>query len=240
MLKKLMVGIILLCSITSYAQTTEIKKEKKFNHYVGLQANALLKQLFNLSNNNTGIITNPYTFTYAANHIKTGWGVHGGFGYDYQKTEDKLNPARPASKLNNVSFRAGAERKISLGKRFSASYGMDAVLNNLSNTTTTTSVFNFGGDTDSTVTVFRSKVSGYGGGMKFAINYGITEKVLLGTEVTGYYTKEKNKQNAESTRYLIDFFSGQTTTTYNNTNDETKTGKLGLTVPVVVYLIIKL
>src|SRR5437868_4387150 len=83
---------------------------KKYNHYAGIQANELLRQLFNLSNTNTAI-NNPYTVVYSIINAQTNYGLHAGFGYNYIWTDDNTEAANKVTKVNDVFYRVGVEKK---------------------------------------------------------------------------------------------------------------------------------
>ena len=240
MFKNLAISVILLCSLNSFGQISDTLNKKGVNHFVGVQANALLKQLFNLSNNNTNP-ANPYVLTYAFISKKNGWGAHIGLGYESKKIKDVLSPSNKISKSQNLAVRVGVEKRITLGKKFSASFGFDCLKNNTFSSTNSTNVTNIQSGIDSSISVVNSSAKGYGAGFQLGINYAVTEKILLGTETSYYFMKENERENSTTTSYLRSFFQGQSNSaSYTNSNTELKTKKFGLNLPVVIYLIIKL
>jgi hypothetical protein len=62
-----------------------LNESKRFKHFVGLQANALFRQILNFSGANTPV-NNPYLLTYSVVTPKKGWGIDAGLGYTYNKT----------------------------------------------------------------------------------------------------------------------------------------------------------
>ena len=233
------IGMLILCSFYSYGQTRDSTNKKKIDHYIGIQANALLKQIFNFSNNST-TPSNPYTLTYTVIAANCGWGAHIGFGYEHKKTEDVLNPSNKISKFDNGFFRIGLEKRIPMGRKFSTIFGLDFIDSYEFNATNSTNVTNFGNQIDSSISVIKTKVTGYGGGFQLGLTYSLSQKILIGTEATYYFSKENSKENSEITSYIRNVFLGQTTVSYTNENTEFKSNQVALTLPVVIYLIIKL
>src|SRR4051812_37427211 len=103
-MSKFLAAALCLAATTFYCEAQSEKPVRQFNHYVGIQANELLKQLLNFSDNNTAV-DNPYFLVYSINHNATGWGAHIGIGYDYNKVSDVNAPVGRESKVNNFFFR---------------------------------------------------------------------------------------------------------------------------------------
>ena len=236
--KKIFLTAIFAASIFYSRAQTETAKLCKYNQYAGVQANQLLKQLINLNNNNTPI-NNPYLFTYAIYSVKSGWGVHAGIGYAYKKTTDKNSPANHESRINDLTYRIGGGQTLMLGKKFEAAYGLDFIGQYKLDKTFTTSVTDFGNGKDSSATTVTSKTTGYGLGPRFALSFHISDRVLLGTESTYYYSLDKEKQNVIVTETITDNFSNTTTVTTTNTNLETDFASFTFAVPTALFLILK-
>lgn len=85
--KKLILCVSLLFSgVMLFAQNSDsLNESKRFKHFVGLQANALFRQILNFSGANTPV-NNPYLLTYSIVTPKKGWGLDAGMGYTYNKT----------------------------------------------------------------------------------------------------------------------------------------------------------
>src|SRR5436190_21951761 len=80
---KYLYAIVSMTVISFFGYSQEAAPaSKKYNHYAGIQANELLRQLFNLSNSNTAT-NNPYTIVYSIIQSKSNLGLHAGFGYSY-------------------------------------------------------------------------------------------------------------------------------------------------------------
>lgn len=188
---------------------------KKTAHYLGLQANELIRQLFNFGGS-SGSFNNPYLLTYSLNSIKTGWGANFGLGYTHNefKEGDALNPRE--TNINDFFFRAGVEKKISLGRKWIFSSGLDFVRESQKNKT----ILSFGGGTQPFVT--ETKITATGIGPRIALQFSVSERIWLGTEATYYYKSSKQRQTA---------------TNVPTTNDDLKSFRFS--VPAVLFLIVK-
>jgi hypothetical protein len=204
-----------------FAQTP-VEKTRQYNHYIGVQANQLLKQLINLNNSNIPV-NNPFIIVYTVSNIKSGWNAHAGIGYVYKKITDKNSPANHESKINDLDYRFGAGKTFMLGKRFEAACGLDFVGRYNLDKTFTTSVIDFGNTTDSSNTNVTSKTTSAGFGAQFNLSYHISEHILIGTESSYYFSDAVEKQNVLVTETIINNFTNTSTTTTTNTNLETET-----------------
>src|SRR5688572_29092120 len=110
MRKVLALFAIAQCFTFSSMAQYEIVDERKSSHYVGLQANQLIRQIFNFSNAPQGI-NNPYLLTYAVNSNKTGVGFTAGFGYTFSETNDGDQFIDRITTNNDLFFRFGIEKK---------------------------------------------------------------------------------------------------------------------------------
>jgi len=207
--------LLLFLSATAFAQ--QDSTYTKYDHYLGVQANLLIKQLFNLSNSNTAV-NNPYLLVYSRNSPRTGWGVNLGLGYSYSEINDGDAFNKRESKINNYFFRVGVEKKTNLGKRFIFSGGFDIINDNQKNDTkNTTGGTSFGTET---------KSKGWGFGPRATLNFKITERILLGTECTYYFRAGKS--------------SLKTSSSFGPTEEtKDKSTQFLFTPPAVLILIIK-
>ena len=207
--------VLLFCSSVVFAQ--QDSTSKTVNHYFGVQANQLIKQLFNLSNS-TSTVNNPYLLVYALNSIETGWGLNVGFGYAYNQFKEKNAFQDRETNINNYFFRVGIERKTNLGKKWILSGGFDITNDNQKNKTKNINT----GSTFETET----KSKGWGFGPRATLNFKITNRILLGTECTYYFRFGKNSLKTTSS------FSPP-----EETSDKSK--QFLFTVPAVLILIVK-
>ena len=223
--------------VQGHAQTDSVRT-KKFNHYIGVQANELMRQLFNFSESNT-VIDNPYFLVYSISKSNF-WGLHAGFGYQYDRTVDKLLPINRETKVEKFDFRVGVEKKFTIGKRFEGGVSLDFAGSHELDKTTNITVVSLGSQIDSSVSTVTDKITGFGGGPQFSVGYRITEKILLGTEATIYFLKGKKKENVRVVDTLIDIFNNNViSSNSSNFNSETDTETLERAIPVTLFLIVK-
>lgn len=218
------VFLLMMCPTGMFAQeqtpsTGSEPRPKKAYQYVGVQANQLLRQLFNFGGS-TPAIVNPYLITYAVNSSGNGVGLNVGFGYNYNKfsSGDAITPRE--STISTFAMRLGVERKFNLGKRWFASYGLDFLVENSSDKTETK--FNQGQGVPPFVTTTESTVNNTGFGPRLTLNFNITEKIILGTEAAYYYKSGDTTQKATS----------QPTTT-------STTRSFNFAVPAVLFVVLK-
>jgi hypothetical protein len=208
-------------------------KTKKFEHKIGVQANELIRQVFNFSNTASNI-NNPYLLIYSGNHIRTGLGIRGGVGYTLRNIADDNGINKLETHINDVSARFGLEKSFRLSDKWSAGAGLDFVYSNANNETK--NVLN---SFDSVTTVTKTLVSNYGGGPMVWLRYHITPRILIGTETSVYYTTGIDKQTIEITRK--EFSPGpnpkpQFKTTISQTDN--KLSDMIMSPPVAIYLIV--
>ena len=233
----LLVLALLLSRNLAGAQTPP-EKEKKFDFYAGVQANLLIKEVLNLSDNED-LNDNPYLLVFSAHNVKTGWGLNTGLGYSYHRVSDVQSPADHISNTNDLFFRLGVGRKVEFGKRFQAGYGLDLLTDYNNNTTTTITVTDLISQVDSTVSEVNSRTTAFGAGVQGTLSFMITPKVFIGTEATYYFKYSWVKQNVEVTNYTRFVSTGQETIDFSNFNSETHVSDFTFTVPVAIFLVLK-
>lgn len=210
-------------------------KVKIFEHQVGVQANELIRQVFNF-NNNSNALNNPYLLTYSLNWKKPGVGIRLGVGPDFRSFKDDDGVVQQDNNINVMNLRFGLEKTFVLSDRWSAGVGVDAIyFNDVSYTKTFTRSF------DSTATDISSSTSTKGGGAMGWLRYHITPRVLIGTETSFYYSTGDFKQQVSITRK-----TGNTSpiggpskfeTKITKTDNKVEFGKFNL--PMVFYLVVK-
>ncbi len=226
-----------MLTLNSIAQVDTVP-QKRFNHFVGLQANELLKQILNLSDDATEI-QNPFLLTYAIESTKIGFGLHIGIGYDYTKTLDK-DPVNRETKVNDFNYRVGIEKRFGIGKRFFTSVSFDYVGGNKLDKTFSVSVTNLGSFVDSSVTTTSEKTVSSGFGPRASLGFHISDHVILSTEASYYFTKHNKKENIQITDTQTDIFGGTPPViSTSNDNQETETTDFNMAIPIVLYLTIK-
>ena len=236
-------AMLLLSALSTFAQTdsSAVRPARKASHYFGIQANQLFKQLLNLGGTNTSAIDNPYLITYAVNSNRTGWGFNLGLGYTYTQTTDGETTNKRETTVDNFALRMGVERKYMLGKRWLTGWGFDVVYN-----TTKNDVKNTTGASATNRTVIETitKSNGPGFGPRFMLGFRVSEKVYIGTEANYYYKKldQSNENKTSITAPTIDPITGRQITVTTNTSEKTdgKQKSFQLSVPAVLFVILKL
>src|SRR6185436_2743328 len=153
-------------------------------------------------------VTDPYLLTYTVMATKCNWGIEAGTGFDYSNIVDKNTPVSRETKINNFFYRIGICRKHSLGKRFEAGYGFDIVGDYQLSKTFSGSVLVVGNLTDSSESVATTRTRTIGAGLQASFGFYISDKIMLGTETTYYYTKARKKENVQVTDNITDPFNG--------------------------------
>lgn len=218
MLKKNSLTILFSSFIVfAFAQDT---LPKASNHYVGVQANQLIRQIFNFSGT-ASAVSNPYLLIYSVNSVQTKWGANFGLGYTFNEFKDGDAFNQRSTKINDFFFRVGFEKKSNFGKHWILSAGADAVMEFKNNSTTNTQ-----GNNPSTTFKTKNKSSGFGLGPRVTLNYEISDKLMVGTEATYYFKSTKNK---------VENSGG-----FNQVDDiEEKFKSFQFTAPAVIFLILK-
>jgi hypothetical protein len=207
-------------------------------HYVGVQANQLVRQVLNFGNN-TPAVNNPYLLIYSATNATSGNGISAGLGYTINQFSDGDPINKRESNISNFSFRVGYEKRFKFGKRWLAASGIDLLIGSQRNKTINTN--------DSPPNKFIvetiNKVNSQGLGPRFALHYLVTERILLGTEISYYYTTSKiiAEVNTTSTFQEFDPNTGQQrlVTRTEKRDTEEKGKNLSLNLPVALFLTLK-
>jgi hypothetical protein len=205
-------------------------------HYVGVQANELLRQILNLSNNDTPI-DNPYLLTYSVNGA-SGFGFHFGLGYEFDDTKNMDGQIERETNIDNFSLRFGPEKKFWLGKKWLASSGLDILIDRQKNETTNKQENDFA----KTKITTSSKITGWGFGPRFGISFQVSNRIFLGTEMTYYFKKLKSKGEITTSITTEEVLNGEITETTQTekTDTDDKFKELNFSVPAVLYLVIRL
>jgi hypothetical protein len=229
-LKKIILVCCILISIQSTAQDSSCCHQKKWNHVMGVQANQLIRQVFNFSNNNP-TINNPYLLTYTATNLQSNWGLDVGFGYTYNNFFDNDGNTKKETNINDLYFRVGVQKQIPLTRKFSSQFSFHILYDLLNNKTATAQEFNF----QKTNINSKSNIARYGGGPAMNLRYKLNSRVFIGTEMN-YYFKHGNTKTDVTT---ISEFQGQPSQITTSKSDNNATTIL-LNVPTAIFLQIKL
>lgn len=231
---------VVLASVCTFAsaQSDSVKTRPVSlqQHFVGVQANQLIRQILNFSEDNS-TIDNPFLLTYSTNW-GSGLGINVGLGYEFGEISTKDGQIERKTNNDDFSLRVGPEKKFWLGKKWLASAGMDVIIDRQKRETTNTTETDFG-KTDITT---KSKISGWGVGPRMAISFQVTKSIFLGTEATYYFKKLKNKGEVISSITFkgTDIEGNEIETTESETTEtEDKTKQLSFSVPAVLFLILK-
>lgn len=230
--------VILFPVSFAYAQS-DSTNQGTYSHYLGAQANQLLRQLFDFGGTNTSP-ANSYALVYSFNSPLTGAGMNTGFGYTFNEFNDGDAINKRETKINELFLRIGYEKKRSLGKRWMASTGVDLVIDRQRNKTSNTN--DFGSGNKSKIET-ETKVNAWGLGPRFTINFKISERIWVGTEAMYYFKSIKDERivKSEITSQVFDPMTGQVTlqTTQDKDEVETKNKRFTFTSPAVLFLIVK-
>jgi hypothetical protein len=229
--------VLLIFSLPMHAQIPE-EKEKRVDHYIGLQVNFLLEQIFDFHEGDS-INTNPYLLTYGLFSVKGGWGVSAGVGLDLKNVKDKGFPGDVNSRQYDFNFRAGPGRMVKVGNKFEATFNADFIYNIKGSTTFSSLVTDFGAITDSTATTVKHDITGLGGGARISFIFHFTDRVMIGTEAAMNYIKSVDKKT--TTFYVMhsNNLAPENTEETEITTEEADTDHLKIDAPVAIYLIIK-
>ncbi|MFM7017111.1 hypothetical protein, partial [Flavobacterium sp.] len=206
--------------------------QPKFKHYVGVQSNLLIRQVFNLSGT-TSATNNPYLFTYAINNRK-GWGLATGLGLTTSNnaSSDVLGGFDKRS-TQAMNVRLGIEKRFVLHPKWNALVGIDGLMNSNKSTSDVKTVQSFG-----TAFVSTSKTtdnsSSMGGALRAALSFAITSKLSLGTEASLAFTS--GSESFSGTTSSDNGFGNNTFTTTSNTSSHSG---FGMNVPTAFFVIIK-
>jgi hypothetical protein len=192
--------------------------ERKANHYLGLQANQLVRNLLNFGGTSSAI-TNPYLLVYSVNSKATGVGFATGIGLSSIQSKSTDNFVTVTSKTNDFAWRFGLEAKTYLSRRWLAGYGMDILLE--ANKTETVS--STGSGTNNPTVTTTIKRSGFG--PRVSLNYQFHERLMVGTEAS----------------YYLKWIDQKTKVTNAGTQPDagTKLRQFQFTLPAVIFLIMK-
>lgn len=236
-MKKFLITCILAtgCAQQLHAQTDSVpeKKEKIFEHSVGVQINTLIREVLNFSNAPVGSVNNNLLI-YSINLKKTGWGARAAVGYTYNSNATDDGITKTVTDINSLHFRFGIEKAFWLSQKWSAGVGIDGIMNSNDDKTTTT-VRSF----DTTTTATKTVLSSYGGGVMGWVRYHLSSHLSIGTESSFYYTTGTNDQTIDITTKTSSGLGGVPTTKTTETHLAPTVKQGNFTMPVAFYLIVR-
>ncbi|WP_462253955.1 hypothetical protein [Ekhidna sp.] len=210
----------MLITCMTYGQEEDLNTAELKGHFLGLQVNELVRQIFSLGS--TTAPSNPYFFNYNYTSA-TGKGFAASFAYSKDKFSNDDNFNTLTTNIDNISFRIGYEKKNLLSKRFVYSIGIDFLVESQKNETENED--NFSSQTIKTT----NKTSGWGLGPRLNFQYRITSRVLIGTEANYYFKSLKEK-------FEIEFENNPD----NNDESETDIKRLSFSSPAILWLTFRL
>jgi hypothetical protein len=209
---------------------SEENADKRFEHYLGVQINPLLRQLLTIGTvPNTN---NPFLLNYSLNNTATKWGIHAGVGFNFDQLKDNDNITDRKTLISTVSSRIGVDKYYTLSNRWQIGFGVDGVYE-LSENITSTQIISF----DTITTENRITTQRSGGGIRGFARFKLSDRVMLGTESTMYYQFGFNKNDAKITSRDFNQPGAPKVTTSSTTTQQIQQSRLAL--PVAVYLVFR-
>ena len=254
--------MVALLHLSSFAQKPDTTKY--YNEYIGIQANKLLSEIFNFNDNSSAI--NPYLITYSVNNKKSGHGFNAGIGYsitnrntdnesldndrtfndqgiDFPMIDNDLRGWKQSRKGKSFNIRVGYEKKSQLSKCIYGSLGLDLVYARTKHKLSSENTFVYesaeGIRTSSSNTLSKT----YGIGPRGTLNFQISNRFILGTEMTYYYLATKTQHSSHSESQSASIQADGTTADTRKVNRDNmssdKSTSLNFEAPVTLYMIIK-
>lgn len=217
-----------LAAIDANAQNEAVKgadsSGRRYNHYIGLQLNELIRQVFNYDKTADG---NPYQLTYSLTSVKNKWNLRSGIGANFSNQTNIGTYIDTTIKSLSVQVRVGAERSFKLYKRFVGGIGLDIVYDyRKEENIQKESQLNAPTSNDELDNTTTREL--FGGGPELSLKYQFSNRIAVGTELELYYL------NGTKENKIID---------KNFATDRSKSISIKqstINTPVVFYLIIKL
>jgi hypothetical protein len=199
--------------------TETVQPKGNVSHYIGIQANQLLRQLISFGGNSTAV-NNPYLLTYSVNSRTNGFGFSTGIGLSSVTTKTSDNFTSVVSHVNDFAWRFGLEKKTYFSKYWLFSMGGDVVIDlNKAETKSQSG----GGNPQTSVT---TKTHRGGLGPRASLAFQFHDRLMVGTEAA-YYFKWGNQE--------------QTSSGTGQPNDPgTKVKSFNFALPSAIFLTIKI
>ena len=229
--------VAVLCSILASAQVEEDQiadtEEKMVDHFVGVQANQLLRQIISLST--VQQVENPYLLNYTLRFNESNFAISAGVGFTKSNAESEENLESESSDLD---FRLGLGQQFRLSKLLEVGYSLDFNMGRRKSLTQTTQVIESQNQTDSTVTRTEFSDNLIGAGLRANLLFYITPKILVGTEASYNFSQLESK--FEFTRETIISENGEVVIEDVQEQDSTDKGNsFNFNVPIQIFLILK-
>lgn len=220
----------LFSNLAAQSKSCDTCRKHKFSHWTGVQANALIRQIFNF-NGSGNTVTNPYLFNYSLIQNKHQFGFDLGFGYTLQDAFTADGNTKSEKHNNDLYVRFGPMKTFRINNRFMGSVALHGVGMSLHNRTMSQNDFNSQIETFWTST----KQWGLGGGPCVTLRFRIANRVFIGTETSYYFSVGNTKSSITSE--IIFPFGGQNQFSSSKTDNDFR--ELVPTLPAAIFLHIR-
>lgn len=203
--------------------------KRKTSHWMGVQANALIRQVLNF-NGSGNTITNPYLFTYSCMSNRRHFGLDVGFGYTLKDDFTSDGNTKSEKHNNDIYARIGPMKMFRINTRFSGTIALHGLFVMLNDRTMTQNDFN------SQIETFRTNTTqwGVGAGPCASLRFRIAPRIFIGTEATYYFNMGNRKSSVSS---LTVFQGGQME--YSETKTDNDFKEFVPTLPAAIFLNIR-
>lgn len=235
-------AFFMLCFLPSFGQNASYDDgatimtpadDKMFDHFVGVQANLLIQQVFNFGE--PADANNPYLLKYTLRHNNTGLALNLGGGVNSVTSENNEGFKRTTEGFDT---RVGLGYQKTVGEKFEMGVGADFVYGYDKGETFSIQVVTSFGTTDSTVTTSIDKTTSVGGGLQASFAYVFAKRFTIGTEMSFYYLKTEEKFNVTSENFLKQQ-NVDPVVSVDATNESADGTELTFQVPVSIFLAFK-
>lgn len=237
-LSLLLAGFFLIYALSSQAQTdsSDVRVKatgKKFDNFIGVQANLLIQQVFNFGEPSEN--DNPFLLKYTLRHNQTGLTFNAGFGVNNSTTENNEGFKRTN---DGFDMRTGIGYQKTIGKNFEVGVSADFVYGYEAQQTFSVQVVSSFNVTDSTLTTSSNKITQIGGGLQASIQYVFARRFTVGTETSLYYTTTVDKFNVTSESYQM--IEGlEPNISLSSTNEKSDGRDFRFQVPIAIFISFK-
>ena len=228
-LKSQFLIVLFLCFAISVLANEDSSKHsviQKPTHFIGLQANQIIKQLLNFGNNQV-VVNNPYLLTYSLYWGK-GYGFRVGGKYnDFSNFNNDGNTKRE-TKGSSIAFRLGFEKHATISKSLLLSYGLDFLIETGKNNTVTETIQQF----QNVRTTSNTYIQEIGASPFITLKYKLSNRFYIGTEAAFNYKTGFNKSNVT----ILDL----TNSIKEESSSKNDIKNIGFQQPIALFLHIKL
>jgi hypothetical protein len=221
-------GTTLLNAKAYHDSTDHHHKHSNGIHLVGVQANSLVRQIFNFGGNAPN--NNPYVLTYGYLNNASKIGLDVGIGYTVNNFFNNDGNTKNETNINDANIRLGVQLRSPLSKRFIATGYFHFIGNLLSSKVKTESSFSG----QFTRTNSSAQQIGFGLGPALGLRYRVSNRLFIGTEASYYFMF--GNRTTDITTY----------TEFSGVNGETRISKTDndfmnftLNTPTALYLIMR-